>query len=125
MDVNVYGDALVSSTCRMTFRKATDSERVMVWNGISIDGRMDLAVVRGNLTAAEYIEQKLLQDVLVAAYGVCPEFLIMHDNTRAHVVCITRAALRELEIQEMEWSAVRPDFNSFEHVWDRLTKSLR
>jgi hypothetical protein len=39
---------------------------VMVWGGISIDGRTDL-VVRGNLTAAGCIEQILLQHVLVAA----------------------------------------------------------
>jgi hypothetical protein len=37
---------------------------VMMWSGISIDGRTDL-VVRGNLTAAGYIEH-VLQHVLVA-----------------------------------------------------------
>jgi hypothetical protein len=42
----------------------------MVWGGISIDGRMDLVVVHGNLTAVGYIEQILLQHVLIAAYGV-------------------------------------------------------
>ena len=56
----------------------------MVWGGISIDGLMDLVVVRGNLTAAGYIEQIVLQNVLVAAYGVGPEFVLMHDNARAH-----------------------------------------
>ena len=40
---------------------------VMVWGGISIDGHTDLVIVRGNLTAAGYIEQTLLQHVLVAA----------------------------------------------------------
>ena len=42
----------------------------MVWGGISIDGRTDLVVVHGNLTATGYIEQILLHHVLVAAYGV-------------------------------------------------------
>ena len=65
---------------------------VMVWGGISIDGHTDLVIVRGNLTAAGYIEQILLQHVLVAAYGVSPEFVLMHDNARAHVVRITRAS---------------------------------
>jgi hypothetical protein len=55
---------------------------VMVWGGISIDGRTDLIVVRGNHTAAGYIEQILLQHVLVAVYGVCPEIVLMHDNAR-------------------------------------------
>ena len=35
---------------------------------------MDLIVVLDNLTAAGYIEQILLQHMLVAAYGVSPEF---------------------------------------------------
>ena len=36
---------------------------VMVWGGISSDGRMDLVIVRGNLTFVAYIEQILLQHV--------------------------------------------------------------
>ena len=97
MDVNMYEDAVVSSTCQILSRKATDSDKVwcmMVWGGISIDCRTDLVVDRGNLTAAGYIEQILLQRVLVAAYGFGLEFLLMHDNAMAHVARITRAVLR-------------------------------
>ena len=65
----------------------------MVWGGDGIDDCMDLVLVRGNLTAEGYIEQILLQHVLVAAYGVDPEFVLMHDNPRAHVARITRAVL--------------------------------
>ena len=55
---------------------------LMVWGCISIDDHMDLVIFCGNLTAAEYIEQILLQHVLVTAYGVGPEFILMHDNAR-------------------------------------------
>jgi hypothetical protein len=68
----------------------------------------DLFIVHGNLSAAGYIK---LQHVLVAAYSVGPEFVLMHNNARAHVACITRAVLRELDIQEMEWPVVGPDLN--------------
>ena len=64
---------------------------LMVWSGISIDGHMDLVVVCGILTAARYIKQILLHQLLVAAYGVGPEFILMHDNARSHVMRITRA----------------------------------
>jgi hypothetical protein len=96
---------------------------VMVWGGISIDGRMDL-VVRDNLTAARYIELILLQHVLIAAYSVRPKFLLMHDNARAHVACISRAVLQELHIQDMEWPAVSPNPNPIHHVWDRVNRSV-
>jgi Transposase and inactivated derivatives len=80
--------------------------------------------VRGNFTAAGYIEQILLQHVLVAAYGVSPEFELMHDNARAYVARITRAVLRELDIQGMEWPTVSPDLNPIEYAWDRLVRSV-
>ena len=67
---------------------------VMVWGGISIDGHTDLVVVRDNLTAEGDMEQILLQHVLVAAYDVGPEFVLMHYNARAHVAhhqsCLVR-----------------------------------
>ena len=69
---------------------------------ISTDGRTDLVVVRGNLTAVGNIEHILLQHVLVGAYRVGPEFVLVHDNARAHVARITRAVLRELDIREMK-----------------------
>ena len=97
----------------------------MVWGGISIDGHMDLVVVCGILTAARYIKQILLHQLLVAAYGVGPEFILMHDNARAHGACITRAVLRELDIQGMEWPAKSPDHYPIMHVWDRLNRSVR
>ena len=71
------------------------------------------------------IHRILLQHVLVTAYGVAPEFLLMHDNTRAHVARTTRAVLRELDIQEMECPALSPDLNPIDYVWNRFNRSVR
>jgi hypothetical protein len=65
-----------------------------------------------------------LQHVLVSAYGVSPEFVLVHDSAWAHVMHITRAFLRELDIYEMEWPAVSPDLNPIKQVWDRLNRSV-
>ncbi|XP_068085426.1 tyrosine-protein kinase RYK [Anabrus simplex] len=56
-DVNVYGDAVVSSKCQILSRKATDSDKD------SIDGSTDLVVACGNLTTAGYIEQLDIQEM--------------------------------------------------------------
>ena len=60
--------------------------------------------------------------MLAVAYGIGPEFVLIHYNARACVVCITRVVLQELDIQEMEWPVVSSDVNPIEHVWDRLNK---
>ena len=65
---------------------------VMVWGG-----RTEL-VVSGNLTASGYIEHILLQHVLVGAFSVGPEFVLVHDNARAHVARIISAVLREPDL---------------------------
>ena len=39
---------------------------MMVWGGMSMEGRTNLSVFRGNLTAAEYIEQ-----ILFTPCGAC------------------------------------------------------
>ena len=72
--------------------------------------------IASNLTAAGYIDPILLKHVLDAAYGVGPEFILMHENSRAHLARITRAVLRELDIQVMEWPAVSPKLDPIEHV---------
>jgi hypothetical protein len=38
---------------------------------------------------------------------------------------ITRAVMRELDIQEMEWPAESPDHNPIVHARDRLNRCVR
>jgi hypothetical protein len=57
-------------------------------------------------------------------HSVGPEFVLMHNNASARVARITRAALRELDIQEIEWPAVSPNLNPIELVWVRLNRSI-
>jgi hypothetical protein len=58
----------------------------------------------------------MLQHVLVAAYGVGLEFVLLH------VASITKAVLRELDIQQIEWPAVSPDLNPIEYCGIGLTE---
>ena len=58
---------------------------VMVWGGISWDGRTDLCVLhRGTLTAQRYRDDIL--DVHVRSYAgaIGDPFILMDDNARPH-----------------------------------------
>ena len=82
---------------------------VMVWAGISTQGKTDLHVIdNGTLTALRYVNEIL--DVYVRPYAgaVGENFILMDDNARAHRACITDQYLEQATIVRMEWPARSP-----------------
>jgi hypothetical protein len=71
----------------------------MVWAGISIDNRTDLAVVPGRLNAMEFHQKSLGGSYVPAAYGVGQNFILMQDNAKPHTAGITRNFLQESGIR--------------------------
>ena len=98
---------------------------VMVWVGISAQGKTDLHVIdNGTLTALRYVNKIL--DVYVRPYAgaVSENFILMDDNARAHIACITDQYLEQATIARMEWPARSPDLNPIEHAWDMLQTAV-
>ena len=59
---------------------------VVVWGGISLEGRTDMHVLnRGNLTGARYRDEILRPIVRPYADAVGPGFLLVHNNARPHI----------------------------------------
>ncbi|GFV60921.1 transposable element Tcb2 transposase [Trichonephila clavipes] len=58
---------------------------VLVYGGISIDGRTDLYIIRdGPLTARRYREEILKAIVVPYAAAIVDDFILMDDNCRPH-----------------------------------------
>ncbi|GFV16657.1 transposable element Tcb2 transposase [Trichonephila clavipes] len=98
---------------------------VLVYGGISIDGRTDLYIIRdGPLTTCRYRDEILRPIVVTYAAAIGEDFILMDDNCRPHRANLVEDFLFEEEIVRMEWPACSPDMNPIENVWDALGRRV-
>ncbi|GFV58604.1 transposable element Tc1 transposase [Trichonephila clavipes] len=98
---------------------------VLVYSGISIDGRTDLYIIRdGPLTARRYRDEIFRPIVVSYAEAIADYFILMDDNCRPHRAYLVEDFLFEERIVRMEWPACFPDMNPIEHAWDALGRRV-
>ena len=96
---------------------------VLVWAGISFDGRTDLYVMmNGSVNGLRYRYEILAP--FVVTYAVGQEFILMDDNATAHRARIVTAYLEDHGIERMDWPAKSSDMDPIERAWDMLHRRV-
>ncbi|GFU50499.1 transposable element Tcb2 transposase [Trichonephila clavipes] len=90
---------------------------VLVYGGISIDGRTVLYIIRdGPLNARRYRNEILRPIVVPYAAAIGDDFILMDDNFRPSRANLVEDFFFEEGIVRMEWPACYEDMNPIEHV---------
>ncbi|GFV56232.1 transposable element Tcb2 transposase [Trichonephila clavipes] len=98
---------------------------VLVYGSISIDGRIDLYIIRDRpLNARRYRNEILRPIVVLYAAAIGDDFILMDDNCRPPRANLVEDFLFEEGIVLIEWPACSPDMNPIEHVWDALGRRV-
>jgi transposase len=98
----------------------------MVWGCISHDYKLNLVTIQGNLTGDQYIRD-VLQPVVVPYFDNHPlatRPVYMDDNARPHRSRVVTAYLQSEAVTSVPFSAMRPDLNPKEHIWDMLSRRI-
>ncbi|GFV46626.1 transposable element Tcb2 transposase [Trichonephila clavipes] len=98
---------------------------VLVYGGISIDGRTDPCIIGdGPLTARRYRDEILRPIVVPYAAAIGDNFILKDDNCRPHRAKLVEAFFFKEGIVRLECPECSPDMNPIEHVWGALRRGV-
>ena len=99
---------------------------VTVWGCFSIDCKLDLYVLDGNLTGQKYRDNVLAPRVVphFDNHALVDRPMFMDDNAWRHRARIVQHFLQQEVVQTIPCPAMSPDMNPIEHVWDFIGRKI-
>ena len=125
MDVNVFGDGVVSVMSEQPSWNTILTEVVVSWSGVASPKTEGLIVIRGNMTGQRYVNEILRPVVAPMANRIGQNFVFQDDNARPHRARVATDFLTQQGIGSLPWPAKSPDMSPIKHLWDVLGRSVR
>ena len=99
---------------------------VAVCGCFSVECKLDLYVLDGNLTGQTYRDNVLAPRVVphFDNHALADRPIFMDDNARPHRTRIVQHLLQQEAVQTIPWPAMSPDLNPIEHVWHFIGRKI-
>uniref|UniRef100_A0AAY5LCZ4 Tc1-like transposase DDE domain-containing protein n=1 Tax=Esox lucius TaxID=8010 RepID=A0AAY5LCZ4_ESOLU len=113
------------AACNIIWHDRFGDGSVMVWGGISLEGRTDIHLLASDtLTAVGYREEILRPIIRPYAGAVAPGIHLMQDIAHPHVVRVCRQFLDDEGIDVIYWPSRPPDLNPIENLWGVMYRCI-
>ncbi|GFX99627.1 transposable element Tc1 transposase [Trichonephila clavipes] len=98
---------------------------MMVWAGITLDGRTHLeAFERGTVTAVTNRDEMLEPYVHLIRGAIGPNLILMDDKTRPHRAQMVDEFLEREDVRWMDCPVRSPDLFFIERAWNTLRRAI-
>lgn len=114
----------VTEKPKKVFKRHSGGGGVMIWGGMSVRGKTELAFIRNTLNSEDYA--RVLEDYMLPfAYALHDStFTFMQDNASIHSSRVMKEWFRQLDVEVLPWPARSPDVNPIENIWSILARRV-